>query len=418
VVDGNNQFAFDLYDELAHDRDGNLLFSPYSISTALAMTYAGARGNTAAEMAEVLHFTLPHQRLHPAFGQIIADLNDAEREGYELSVANRLWGQRGLNFLPEFLATTRDQYQAPLEQLDFARNTEQARQTINGWVEGQTHDRIKDLIPEGALNRLTRLVLTNAIYFKGDWEHQFDEDLTEPSPFMVTPDEELSVPMMHQTNRFGYAALPECQILEMPYAGEDLSMVAVLPNEMDGLAELEEWLTPETLDDSIDQLQTRDVSVFMPKFEMTSDCKLADLLVSMGMPEAFSDCADFSGMTGRKDLKISNVLHKAFMELNEEGTEAAAATAVIVETTSASVSPLPPIPVFRADHPFAFFLRDNLTGSILFMGRVVEPGADPSQSAPEPSSRALLSLGAVALGIYARRRRTRRHANRATRPVR
>jgi len=402
VVGGNNQFAFDLYAELARQEEGNLFFSPYSISTALAMTYAGARGNTAAQMADTLHFTLPPDRLHPAFGTIITDLNDSRREGYKLNVANRLWGQQGYNFVPEFLSTTRDHYGAELAQLDFIGHTEQARQTINYWVEDQTNQKITDLIPPGALSAYTRLVLTNAIYFKGDWKYQFDPALTEEAPFRVAADRQIDVQMMHQKAGLKHANVAGFQMLELPYTGEDLSMLALLPHEPDGLAALEASLTAEGLDQSIDQLVKKDVSVFLPKFEMTCSFGLAPTLATMGMPEAFDPfAADFSGITGGRDLFISAVIHKAFVEVNEKGTEAAAATAVVMGTTSVP----PPPPVFRADHPFLLLIRDNRTESILFMGRVTEPQTSAEASVPEPSVWVLLSAGAVSLLLCARRRR-------------
>ncbi len=370
VVKGNNQFALDLYKQLGEKEDGNLLFSPYSISTALAMTYAGARGETQDEMAKVLHFALPQRLLHPAFAAIIEDLNDEKRKGYKLAVANRLWGQKGYSFRPNFLNTTRKYYGAELAQVDFAKAAEKARQTINKWVEEQTQDKIKDLIPEGVLDSLTRLVLTNAIYFKGDWETQFDKKATREADFTATPDKKVKVPMMHQVAPFKYADLPSLQVLEMPYAGDDLSMVVLLPKKTDGLGDLEKSLDAKSLQEWTGGVRKRKVSVFLPKFKMTCKFRLKPVLASMGMPLAFdAGRADFSGMTGSKDLYISAVIHKAFVDVNEEGTEAAAATAVVMTLRSAPR----PSPVFRADHPFLFLIRDNRTGSILFLGRVAEP---------------------------------------------
>lgn len=372
VVDGNNQFATDLYSVLGKEEGGNLLMSPYSISTALAMTYAGARGETEAEMAEVLQFALPQDQLHPAFGELISHFNEGEgKRPYQLSVANRLWGQKGYHFQPEFLKTTKDNYGAELAQVDFINQTDQARQAINKWVEEQTQDKIKDLIPSGVLDSLTRLVLTNAIYFKGDWKYQFDKKRTTDSPFMVTPEKKETVSMMYQKNRFKYAAYPELQVLEMPYSGDELSMVVLLPKKVDGLAELEKSLTDNNLGKWTNRLSPTKVSVFLPRFKMTCQFGLSDVLASMGMPKAFGSAADFSGMNGKKDLYISAVIHKAFIDVNEEGTEAAAATAVVMTRKS-----MPrPTPVFRADHPFVFLLKDNKTGSILFMGRVANPKA-------------------------------------------
>ncbi len=314
VVGGNNWFATDLYARLAKEEDGNLLLSPYSISTALAMTYAGARGGTEAEMARVLHFTLPQKRLHSSFAALISQLSDPKTERpYQLSVANRLWGQKGYRFLKPFLDATRENYGAGLEQVDFVGNTEQARLAINQWVEEQTQEKIKDLIAKGVLNRLTCLVLTNAIYFKGNWKTQFDEKKTREAPFAVKPDEKISVPMMHIEARFKFAQLPDLQVLEMSDAGDDLTMLVLLPKAVDGLAELEKALTVGKLKEWTGRLRPRKVSVFLPKFTMTCKFELKKVLVAMGMPQAFSGRADFSGMNGRKDLFISAVIHKAFV---------------------------------------------------------------------------------------------------------
>jgi len=372
VVAGNNRFATDLYARLAKKEDGNLLLSPYSISTALAMTYAGAKGETEAEMAGVLHFTLPQKRLHSGFAALISQLSDPKtKRPYQLSVANRLWGQKGYRFLKPFLDATRENYGAGLKEVDFIRNTEGARLTINRWVEEKTQEKIKDLLAKGVLNRLTRLVLTNAIYFKGNWKTQFDEKNTREAPFAVKPGEKISVPMMHIEARFKFAQLPDLQVLEMPYSGDDLTMLVLLPKEVDGLAELEKALTVGKLKEWTGRLRTRKVSVFLPKFTMTCKFELNKVLAAMGMPQAFDGRANFSGMNGRKDLFISAVIHKAFVDVNEEGTEAAAATAVVVMERITSLPP--PVPVFRADHPFVFLLRDNRSGSILFIGRVVNP---------------------------------------------
>lgn len=401
VVSGNNQFAFDLYATLADKEDGNLFFSPYSVSTALAMTYAGARGNTATQMAETLHFTLPQADLHPAFGDLIGDLNGRQQDAYQLNTANRLWGQEGYHFVPDFLDVTRESYGAELTRLDFARQTETARLTINQWVEDQTQEKIKDLLVPGVLTEMTRLVLTNAIYFKSDWKHPFDPERTNDAPFWKTPDEQVTVSMMHQVGKLNYAALPSAKILELPYTNDDLSMLLLLPNERGGLAELETQLTAETLNQFIDQMVPKDVSVSMPKFGMTRDVNLSLVLKSMGMPEAFDPgIADFSGMTGDRDLYISDVVHKAFISLDEEGTEAAAATAVVMSGRSGG----PRIEEFDADHPFLFFIRDNHTQSVLFMGRAADlsPGAK-GVVVPEPATVILVGLAGVMVAMRRRR---------------
>jgi len=376
VVRGNSKFAFDLYARIKDDPDikekgGNLFFSPYSISTALAMTWAGAGGETEKQMAEVLHFTLPQAELHKAFGSLEKQLNEAGQKGqYQLSVANALWGQAGLNFIKEFLELTQKSYGAGLREVDFMTQTEKARLTINTWVEEKTQAKIKDLIKKGVLDALTRLVLTNAIYFKGDWASQFDKKKTRDEPFKLAEDKEVTVPMMHIKETFKYWADDKLQVLQLPYKGEELSMIILLPVKVDGLAGVEKSLTFEKLNEWTKGLRTQEVVVYMPKFKMTTKFELADYLKKMGMPDAFSlPGADFSGMTGDKNLFISNVIHKAFVAVDEEGTEAAAATAVTMKLTSA---PAPPV-VFRADHPFIFIIRDNRSGSTLFMGRVMNP---------------------------------------------
>ncbi len=391
VVEGNSKFALELYAKL-RAREGNLFFSPYSISAALAMTYAGARGQTEVQMAEVLHFptvtklvaepkgglmALPgweRKQFHSAFGRIIKDLNNrGEKGGYELTVANALWGQRGYSFLMEFVDLTEENYGAGLRQVDFAGKTEEARKTINSWVERKTNDKIKDLIKPGVLDALTRLVLTNAIYFKGNWARQFEKDRTKDAPFTLISGRKVNVPMMNQTADFNYMETEDFQGLELPYVDDELSMIILLPKQNNRLAEFEKTLTLKNLSQWLARLRKRKVIISVPKFTMTSQFRLAEILKSMGMTNAFvPDVADFSGMNGKRDLFISAVIHKAYVDVNEEGTEAAAATAVVVGVTS--VGPRT-IPVFRVDHPFLFLIRDNRSGSILFIGRVTNPKA-------------------------------------------
>ena len=400
VVSGNNQFAFDLYAKLAGQEQGNLFFSPYSVSTALAMTYAGARGNTEAQMASALHFTLPQDDLHAAFGDVIGNLNGGGGD-YQLNTANRLWGQQGFGFLPGYLDVTRVNYGAELAQVDFVGATEPTRQTINDWVADQTQHRITNLFPAGTITAGARLVLTNAIYFKSDWKYQFDPQLTQYAPFWTSPAERVDVSMMHQVKELKHAAGPTFQILELPYTGDDLSMIAVLPNDRNGLAALEASLTAETLSQAADQMATRKVSVSMPKFGMTQKFKLPSVLSSLGMSDAFDPTvADFSGINGEQNLYIASVVHKAFINLDEEGTEAAAATGGGMGVTNVG----DPIPEFNADHPFVFFIRDNSTGSILFMGRVADLNAGAVGLVPEPTTLSLLALG----GLTVLRRRSQR----------
>ena len=378
VVAGNSKFALELYAKLKSDpevkkADGNLFFSPYSISTALAMTWAGARGETEKQMAQVLQFSLPQERLHQVLGALEKQLNAAgKKRGYQFSVANALWGQKGYGFLKEFLTLTKKNYGAGLREVDFINpvEREKARKTINGWVEKETKKKIKELIQPGILNKLTTLVLTNAIYFKGDWAIEFDKKETRDAPFRISADKEVTVPLMYQKGDFTYAQEDKLQILELPYKGDDLSMVVLLPTEVDELTELEKSLTPKELNRWLTLLRKQEVHVYLPKFKMTTGpLELSDILKSMGMKDAFSlPPADFSGMTGRKDLYISNVLHKAFVAVDEKGTEAAAATAVVMARGGISHEP-----VFRADHPFVFMIKDNRSGSVLFMGKVCNP---------------------------------------------
>ncbi len=388
VAWGNNCFAMRLYQNLRND-EGNLFFSPYSISTALAMTYAGAKGETREQMAQALCFpTSPDvlRKLGPdrepmtqeqfarAFGQIIKDLNArGGQDKYELRVANALWGQEDYRFLPDFLSFVEGQYGGALREVDFVRATERARQTINAWVEKQTNDKIKDLISPGVLDAMTRLVLTNAIYFKGNWASQFKEDRTREAPFTLLDGSKAQVLMMNQKEQFGYMEAEGLQGLEMPYVGDELSMVILLPKETAGIGALEKELTTEKVSEWLAGIRKREVIVSVPKFKMTSKFGLGKVLRAMGVTAAFSENADFSGMTGSRDLFISAVVHQAYVDVNEEGTEAAAATGVVMRLTSAAPER---IPVFRADHPFIFLIRDKVSGSILFLGRLINPLAE------------------------------------------
>lgn len=371
LLAGNNRFAVDLYGRLRSATSGNLFFSPYSISTALAMTLAGSAGDTQKQMAEVLHFTVPEPELHRLMAQLRQNLRADAKRGYQLRIANRLWGHKGYEFLPGFLATTREYYAADLGIIDFVSNAEAGRQEINRWVETETEQKISDLIPPGAIDARTRLVLANAIYFKANWQDEFNERLTADTPFHIPGGEEVTVPMMHQTRSFGYQAANDLQVLEMPYVDGKLSMLVLLPKEIEGLPALEEKLTAENLRQWTTGLRRQRVIVYLPRFKMTSQFGLNDALQAMGMTLAFDDLkADFSRMSPGEGLYISAVVHKAFVDVNEEGTEAAAATGVIMAPRAAIVDEPP---TFRADHPFLLLIRDNQTGSILFIGRVANP---------------------------------------------
>jgi serine protease inhibitor len=369
LAKGDNAFAIDLYQRLSRD-DGNLFFSPYSISNALAMTYAGARGKTADDMAATLKFPFQGNRLHAAFAGLVQDLDrKGQKRKYQLSIANRLWGEKGYGFLPEFLKMSKDAYQAGLEEIDFSGKSEQARKTINDWVANETQDKIKDLLPSGSILPDTRLVLTNAIYFKANWQHTFP-DATKKADFKVAAGKPVKVDMMQTVDFYLYAQNDDVQILELPYEQNELSMLALLPPKVDGLAELEKKLTADNLDKWRGQLKKHQVNAKLPKFKFTSEFKLIPVLSAMGMGIAFGPKADFSGMTTRENLFISAVIHKAFVAVDEKGTEAAAATAVTMRPTAIQEAPMA---TFHADHPFVFLIRDNRTGSILFMGRVTQP---------------------------------------------
>ena len=371
VVTGDNAFAADLYGRL-RGQDGNLFFSPYSISTALAMTYAGARGDTATQMAQTLHFNLPASDLPPAFADLAAGLNAIQQEGnIQLAIANSLWPQKEFPFLPKYLALCQKYYGAAVYPVDFIGHTEVTRQTINDWVSGKTNGKITDLLAPGSIDG-ARLVLVNAIYFKGNWVHRFQPDATRDQPFHVSPESTTNASMMQQAAEFGYAEFPDLQVLELPYAGNDVSMVVLLPRTVDGLGKLEQQLTATNLAAWTTNLLRQQVRVFLPKFTATSEFSLRDTLVAMGMTDAFdSGKADFSGMDGRRDLYISKVIHKAYVKVDEQGTEAAAATAVTMKF--AGVMAQPPMPIFMANHPFLFLIRDNRTGSVLFLGRMTNP---------------------------------------------
>jgi len=365
----NATFAIDLYRQLSK-QSGNPLFSPYSISVALAMTYAGARGTTATQMAHTVHFTLEQAWLHRAFAALQERLKAVQQAGHvKLGIANSLWPQQRYPFLPEFITRLKECYGVEITPLDYATASEAARLIINAWVEGKTEKKIVELIPKSLIDSLTQLVLVNAIYFKGNWANQFKPAHTHAAPFWITSDKAVTVPMMHQTMSLRYRHFNNLHVLELPYAGDDLSMLVLLPDKIDGLAELEAALTVEQLAKWTQQLREVEVEVFLPKFKTEFAITLNDALKDLGMPDAFTDAADFSGIDGSKWLCIGFVLHKAFIDVNEEGTEAAAATAVEIRLKGL---PTPPV-IVRADHPFMFLIRDNVTGSVLFMGRVIDP---------------------------------------------
>jgi serpin B len=371
LVDGNSAFTFDLYQAM-RGQSGNLFYSPYSISLALAMTYAGARGETEAEMADVLQFNLPQAQLHPAFNGLDTQLNrvfEGEEQPFELNIANSIWGQHDFAFESDFLDVLAENYGAGLRLVDYVHAAEAARQQINTWVEDETQGKIKDLIPANALDPLTRLVLANAIYFKAAWQNQFEEYNTQDAPFTLLDGSQVNVATMRQTEGMPYASGDGWQAVELAYEGGRQSMLILLPAEGQFEA-FEASLNAARVEEILAGKAWTSVNLSMPKFSLETNYELDRLLAGMGMPLAFDpDNADFSGMTGDRDLFISAILHKAFVDVNEEGTEAAAATAVIMRLESAPMDP----EQVQVDRPFIFLIRDNDTGTILFAGRVTNP---------------------------------------------
>lgn len=374
LAEDNSHFAVDLYQHL-RSQEGNLFYSPYSISLALGMTIAGARGETQEQMAETMHFDLVQAELHPAFQLLNQELTNRgegghgrDGEGFRLHIVNALWGQEGYAFLQGFLDQLSRYYGAGLRQVNFREDAEGARLAINAWVEEQTEDRIENLIPRGVLNELTRLVLTNAVYFNAAWQQPFDEGMTVEDTFTRLDGEPVQVPMMQQSADFGYAVMDGFQVVELPYEGGELSMLILLPDANE-FHRVEEAFSYELLEDALSGLRMKNLALRMPVFETSSAFDLSEALQALGMTDAFDRSADFSGMDGTRDLFISAVVHKAFVSVDEAGTEAAAATAVVMQLKALMDPPL----TVSVDRPFLFLVRDNPTGSILFAGRILDP---------------------------------------------
>lgn len=365
TAEANNKFAFDLYKKYSSEfKDENVFFSPYSISSAFAMVYEGARGKTADEIEKVFHFSNNASELRTSFAHIY-NLINAGSTNYILRTANALWAQKDFPFSQGYLNVIERYYGGKATNVDFVNNREAARQMINNWVEEQTNGKIKDLISKGVLNSATRLVLTNAIYFKGNWSHQFDKDATHKEDF-VTPSGNVSVDMMYIKDDFNYYEDNETQVLELPYEGENLSMIVFLPKN--NLSTFESNLSVEKIKDLTSKLHSMEVEVYIPKFKFETKYFMSNDLKEMGMPTAFSTGADFTGMHEKGDLLIQSVIHQAYIDVNEEGTEAAAATSISLGITAVKE----PI-IFKADRPFMFVILDKNTDEILFMGRVTEP---------------------------------------------
>lgn len=377
LVAGNNEFALDLYGQLANDEDGNLFMSPYSISLALAMAYAGAGGGTADEMAETLGFTLPPDTLHGAFNvldRLLADRGSELEpdEKFTLEIANSIWGQDGFEFEQAFLDTLAENYGAGMRLVDYDTDAEAARLAINGWVEDNTNDRIKDLIPPGVLNPDTVLVLANAIFFKAAWSQEFNPDLTADGDFTLLDGSTATAELMQQESYFGFDDGEGYSALEIPYVGRETSMVVLMPDEGE-LESFEASLDADRLTRIIGEINRTYVDLKFPKFTFESKFRLPGPLKELGMRQAFDpSVSDFSAMrTPPPNLVITDVIHQSFVAVDEQGTEAAAATAVVVGATS---GPPPPV-LFTVDRPFIFLIRDIETDTILFVGRLLDPTA-------------------------------------------
>ena len=369
LADGNNAFAVDIYLKLKDD-EGNVFFSPYSISTAMAMAYAGARGNTEKEMSRALHFSLEQEKLHPAFAELGNRLVEIQKKGkIKLLTANSLWPQTGYKFLEGFIGINKRFYGVEITPLDFNADPDGSGKIINSWVEQKTERKICNLINK--TDPRTRLVLVNAIYFKGNWARQFDPKNTLDMNFYLLNGSTTKTSMMFQKGRFRIKEKENTKVLEIPYADKNLSMFIILPDRKDGIKKLQNVLTTVMLSEMLSETEEVDAEIYIPKFKISyGTVDLTENFKKLGMNDAFDKRADFSGMTGNKELFISGILHKAFIELNEEGAEAAAATAVVMGFKSAKTEK--PF-AFKADHPFIFVLRENSTGSILFMGTIVKP---------------------------------------------
>jgi serpin B len=372
TVAGNTEFAARLYGFASQTSSDNLFMSPHSISTALAMTYAGAAGTTATQMADALRFTQPPAALHASLNALDLELASRAQAGesdaipFRLRTANSIWGQTGFGFQAPFLDTLAINYGAGLNVLDFASDPDGSRETINAWVEDRTNDKIVDLLPDGVIQQSTKLVLTNAIYFSAAWSNPFETSDTQDRPFQVAGSP-VQVPTLYQSASLRYSETAAFKAVELPYDGEQLSMVVVVPTG--ALSSFEQQLTAATFAEVTYAMSTRAVDLYLPKFRFDAPLEVKPILQELGMTDAFTDgAADFSPIDGTRDLVITDVLHKGFVAIDERGTEAAAATAVIVGPTS-----IPEPATMLVDRPFLFFIRDIPTDAILFVGRVVDP---------------------------------------------
>ncbi len=369
IAASSNGFALDLYAQL-RSADGNLFFSPFSVFCALSMTHAGAQGETAAQIAGTLHLDPGRERVHEDIGAVLRGLRGGKDDRHQLHIANALWAKKGYRFLESFSRRMREAYGARPEEADFD-DPAAACEAINAWVAGETNGKIRQLLSPQAIDQFTRAVLANAIYFRAAWQETFDKEFTRDAPFHVLPGVSVPVPTMHRTDDLRYADLGALRALEIPYDGRRLAMLILLPKAVDGLAQVERSLTPALLRG--DGLASAEVSLYLPRFRAETGYALAEALKAMGMPRAFDDRkAEFFSMVEGEPLCISSVIHQAFVDVNEAGTEAAAATAVVMAMLGSMVRESEPV-IFRVDRPFLFLIRDRRTGCVLFLGRIRDP---------------------------------------------
>ncbi len=378
LATGNTAFALDMYQELRSQSPSNFFFSPYSISVAMAMTYAGARNNTEAEIAETMYFTLPQERLHPAFNAENIAIN-SRGEGiletaFKLNVVNSIWGQTGFDFLDSYLDTLAQNYDAGLRIVDFKNAPNACRVAINDWVEKQTEQRIEELIPLNGIDMYTRLVLVNAVYFNATWSAPFEKEATKDENFYLLDGQVVEVPMMKRTEHFRYASGHDFEAIELPYKGNAVSMVIIVPVE-NAFESFDAALSSGMLSRTIAGLTRNLVALEMPRWEVATDSiSLKSIFAKLGMADAFREDADFTGICQKRELFISDVYHKAFIDVDEARTEAAAATAVVGMGGTGGSENAPPVPIpFTINRPFIYLIRDIPTQTILFMGRTIDP---------------------------------------------
>lgn len=367
ILQANKKFAFDIYHNL-RDNEGNLFYSPYSLSTALAMTYAGANGETKSQMAKVLHFNEEDKTLHKSYSIMQEKFNKLNCDNIKLELANGLWADQNWKFLDTYFDLIANNYNAVARNIDM-RDGVKTAEIINNWTSDKTHGKIDEIVSPEDFD-LARLIIANAIYFKGTWKYQFDKEYTKKNNFFLHNKSKVEVDFMQLSDTLNYFENERAQILELFYSGGDISMILILPNKRSGIRNFENNFSLEEYESWHNFLKPVDINVFLPKFKLEYEKEFKEVLSDLGMPIAFSRAADFSGMTGKQDLQIDKVKHKSFIEVNEEGSEAAAATVVIMREKSAAIKK-----TFNANRPFIFIIKENNTNSILFMGRIENPNS-------------------------------------------